>query len=470
MRLQSLEIKGFKSFGDKVCINFDKGVTAVVGPNGSGKSNVVDAMRWVLGEQKTRMLRSEKMENIIFNGTKNRNQANLAEVSLTFENTKNILSTDYSTITITRKLYRDGDSEYYLNNIQCRLKDVTDLFLDTGIGPDSYSIIELKMVDEILNDKHNTIRMLLEEASGISKYKIRKKQTLNKLEETDADLTRVNDLMFEIEKSLKTLEAQAKKAEKLNRIKEEYKSFSVAYALFTIRSFKLQFEALKQTEQQQQDLKISLATQIDTLEAALQQKKTDVLEKEKHLSLSQKLVNEKMLLVNTAESNKKAILEKLRTYTEQQKRIEQQNINDEKTIAELINAIAQLTIDEQTAQSQFDNMQETLAQYKADAELLRTQFTDSQTQLRDLNTQVYNTRQELNTLETKLAVNQTKFESLNNELLRLNEQKQISVTKLTHVDNDLNALIPQRTTLENDVKTYLQKKTTIRNHCKTTTR
>src|SRR5204863_2819678 len=123
MRLTSLEIKGFKSFGEKVTINFDKGVTSIVGPNGSGKSNVVDAMRWVLGEQKTRMLRSEKMENIIFNGTKTRNQANLAEVAITFENTKNILATEYSAITITRKLYRDGDSEYYLNNVQCRLKD-----------------------------------------------------------------------------------------------------------------------------------------------------------------------------------------------------------------------------------------------------------------------------------------------------------------------------------------------------------
>jgi len=166
MRLTSLEIKGFKSFGDKVTIHFDKGVTSIVGPNGSGKSNVVDSIRWVLGEQKTRMLRSEKMENIIFNGNKNRKPASLAEVSLSFENTKNILPTEYSTVTITRRLYRTGESEYLLNNVTCRLKDITDLFLDTGIGSDSYAIIELKMVDEILNDKHNAIKNLLEEAAG----------------------------------------------------------------------------------------------------------------------------------------------------------------------------------------------------------------------------------------------------------------------------------------------------------------
>jgi chromosome segregation protein len=147
MRLTTLEVKGFKSFGDKVTIHFAEGVTAVVGPNGSGKSNVVDAIRWVLGEQKTRMLRSEKMENIIFNGTKSRKPGNLAEVSLTFENNKGILPLEYNTVCIGRRLYRTGESEYLLNGVTCRLKDITDLFLDTGIGPDSYAIIELKMID-----------------------------------------------------------------------------------------------------------------------------------------------------------------------------------------------------------------------------------------------------------------------------------------------------------------------------------
>src|SRR6187551_1915023 len=210
MQLAKLEIKGFKSFADKIVINFDEGITGIVGPNGCGKSNVVDSIRWVLGEQKTSALRSEKMENIIFNGTSQRGAQQMAEVSLTINNTKNILPTEYSQITITRKLYRSGDSEYLLNGVTCRLKDITDLFLDTGIGSDSYAIIELKMIDEILNDKNNAIKLLFEEAAGISKYKIRKKQTYHKLEETDADLNRVNDLLFEIEKSLKQLESQAK--------------------------------------------------------------------------------------------------------------------------------------------------------------------------------------------------------------------------------------------------------------------
>ena len=181
MELKSLEIFGFKSFADRTKFIFDSGITGIVGPNGCGKSNIVDSIRWVLGEQKTRNLRSDKMENIIFNGTKYRRKANVAEVSLTFENTKNILPTEYSTITITRKLYRSGDSEYLINGVVCRLKDIFNLFMDTGVSSDSYAIIELKMVDELLNNKHNERMKFFEEAAGISKYKVRKRQTFKTL-------------------------------------------------------------------------------------------------------------------------------------------------------------------------------------------------------------------------------------------------------------------------------------------------
>src|SRR3546814_876841 len=253
MKLTSLEIKGFKSFGDKVIIHFDEGVTSIVGPNGCGKSNVVDAIRWVLGEQSTRMLRSEKMENVIFNGTSSRKPGNLAEVSLSFDNTRNILPTEFSQVTVTRKLYRTGDSEYRLNDVQCRLKDITDLFLDTGIGADSYSIIELKMIEEILNNKDNSRRTLFEEASGISKYKIRKKQTLNKLRDTESDLSRVEDLLFEIEKNLKTLENQAKKTQRYYRLKDQYKEVSLTLASFRIQGFRKSLDELQKQEEMQHD-------------------------------------------------------------------------------------------------------------------------------------------------------------------------------------------------------------------------
>src|ERR1700753_1749666 len=262
MQLTRLEVKGFKSFGDKITINFNEGITAIVGPNGCGKSNVVDAIRWVLVEQSTRMLRSEKMENIIFNGTKGRKAANLAEVSLTFDNTKNILPTEFSQVTVTRKLYRAGDSEYRLNDVQCRLKDITDLFLDTGIGADSYSIIELKMIDEIIANKEGSRRNLFEEASGISKYKLRKKQTFNKLKDTEADLERVEDLLFEIEKNLKTLENQAKKTERYYRIRDQYKSLSILLASFKIAHFSESLTRIEEKEQAQQVETSGFAAQI----------------------------------------------------------------------------------------------------------------------------------------------------------------------------------------------------------------
>ena len=247
MQLSRLEIKGFKSFGDKVTLQFDKGVSGIVGPNGCGKSNVVDAIRWVLGEQKTRNLRSDKMKNVIFNGSKNRKPVQLAEVTITFDNTRGLLPTAYSSVSITRRYYRTGDSEYLLNGVACRLKDITDLFLDTGIGPDSYAIIELRMVDELLNDKENARRLLFEEAAGVSKFRVRRRQTLKKLEETDADLTRVEDVLAELQRNLKSLERQAKVSQRFARLREEYRTVSMVFAR---RSIAHHSEALARLQQQ----------------------------------------------------------------------------------------------------------------------------------------------------------------------------------------------------------------------------
>ena len=280
MQLSKLEIRGFKSFGDKVMIHFDKGITGIVGPNGCGKSNVVDAIRWVLGEQKTRMLRSDKMESVIFNGTKNRKPLTMAEVSLTFENTKNLLPTEYTHVTITRRYYRSGESEYLLNGITCRLKDITNLFMDTGINSNSYAIIELKMIDELLNDKNNSRRELFEEAAGISKFKTRKKETLKKLGDTDADLDRVEDLLFEIEKNLKSLEKQARQATRYFEIKKDYKSASIALAKKGVYDHRDNLINLNKKLESENDQKVQLNAAIASKEALLENLKTDMINKE----------------------------------------------------------------------------------------------------------------------------------------------------------------------------------------------
>ncbi len=218
MYLSKLEIFGFKSFANKTNINFTKGITGIVGPNGCGKTNIVDAIRWVLGEQKSSTLRSDKMENVIFNGTKNRKPMGMSEVSLTLVNDKGILPTEYSEVTITRRIFRSGESEYLLNRNLCRLKDITNLFMDTGMGSNAYSVIELKMIETILSSKAEERRRLFEEAAGVNKYKLRRRLSLKKLDDVKADLTRVNDIVSEVEKTVRSLERQAKKADKYNQI------------------------------------------------------------------------------------------------------------------------------------------------------------------------------------------------------------------------------------------------------------
>ena len=373
MQLTRLEIKGFKSFGDKVTINFNEGVTAIVGPNGCGKSNVIDAMRWVLGEQSTKALRSEKMENIIFNGTKNRKQAQLAEVSLSFDNTKNILPTAYSQVTVTRKLYRNGDSEYRLNDVQCRLKDITDLFLDTGIGSDSYSIIELKMVDEIITNKEHSRRSLFEEASGISKYKLRKKQTFNKLKDTEADLERVEDLLFEIEKNLKTLENQARKAERYYKLKEQYRELSIQLATHRIAFFRTDLNVLETQEQNQQVARAAFSTKIDQTEAELQKLKLGSIHQEKNLSVQQKATNELVSKIRAYESEKKVKNEQMRFLQEKETRLASELEKDKNQLNHIKYNIKRLNEEVLTETAVFDRLDSDLKLLKLTLDTSREQ-------------------------------------------------------------------------------------------------
>jgi len=216
MYLSKLEIIGFKSFANRVNLTFDSGISAIVGPNGCGKTNIVDAIRWVLGEQRYSALRSDKMEDVIFNGTKTRKALGMAEASLVIENTKGILPSEYTQVTVGRRVYRSGESEYLLNKVPCRLKDILDLFMDTGMGADAYSVIELKMIETILSDKTDERRRLFEEAAGVTKYKHRRKAAYRKLESVQDDLVRVNDIVTEVQKAVSTLERQAKRAGQFN--------------------------------------------------------------------------------------------------------------------------------------------------------------------------------------------------------------------------------------------------------------
>lgn len=232
MYLSKLEIYGFKSFAHKVLFKFSDGVAAIVGPNGCGKSNVVDAIRWVLGEQKTSVLRSEQMENVIFNGSKARKALGFAEVTMTIQNNKKILPSEYTEVTISRRLFRNGESQYFINKSKSRLKDIISLFMDTGMGADSYSVIELKMVEAILSGKIDERRHLFEEAAGVNKYKLRRKEAGKKLESVQTDLVRVEDIRKEVEKNVGSLSRQASKTKKYNKLLDELKQLETQQFAF----------------------------------------------------------------------------------------------------------------------------------------------------------------------------------------------------------------------------------------------
>ena len=316
MRLNKIEIKGFKSFGDKTIINFNSGVTGIVGPNGCGKSNIVDAIRWVLGEQKTSLLRSDKMENVIFNGSKSRKKLQLAEVSISFDNTKNLIPTEYSNVSVTRKYFRSGDSEYLLNDVKCRLKDITNLFLDTGISSNNYAIIELSMVDNILNDKDNSRLSLFEEAAGISKFRKRKKETFNKIKLTEADLDRVDDLIYEIEKNLRSLKRQANQTEKYYTYKDEYKNLSINVALLTSKETLSSLDSNKKKLSVLEDENIKVSTDLAKKNSSLEAAKSSLIPHEKKLSKIQNELNQILDKIRKHEESKRIKSEKYKLVNE----------------------------------------------------------------------------------------------------------------------------------------------------------
>jgi chromosome segregation protein len=489
MQLSKLEIRGFKSFGDKVTIHFEEGVTGIVGPNGCGKSNVVDAIRWVLGEQSTKSLRSDKMENIIFNGTKNRKPLQMAEVSLTFKNSpksvnkREVVSEDtdngignkdsslrdntqkmdsnpafqgveaqiigentnngeggesqppttnnqqpttrnnkpetlnqYTEISVTRRFYRTGDGEYLLNGVPCRLKDITNLFLDTGIGADSYAIIELKMVDEILNDTHGERRSLFEEAAGISKFKVRKKETMKKLGEADADLERVEDLLFEIDKNLKTLEKQAKQAERYFKTKEEYKNLSIELAKKVVFQQRDKLVSLNQQVTQEQDKKLAIQTQIETKEAEIEALQLDILNKEKLFSARQKTLNEHINRIRQYESEKKIKSERLKYLEDRKQNLENQQRTEKDNVEKVQQQIQQIAQEEKSVNRQLAEAELLLTNLKADYDKQKQHVQQLQNEVGELNRQIKSKQENVFQVKKNLEIKQMQYNSLRIDL------------------------------------------------------
>lgn len=445
MRLKSLEIKGFKSFANETILHFNADVTGVVGPNGSGKSNVVDAIRWVLGEQKSSQLRLDKMASIIFNGTKKRKEGQMAQVTLTFDNTKNVLPTDYSTVSISRILYRSGDSEYRLNGVTCRLKDITSLFLDTGIGPDSYAIIALNMVEDMLSDREQARRKMFEQAAGVSKYKARKHETQQKLEATAADLDRVEDLLFEIEDQLKKLEKQAERARKFYELKDEYKKLSVELAVQNLARHKKSYKELESQIAQEEDNYRSTEAMTRLLEADTEAKRKSHIDKETSLSEQQQEVNRLTGRIRGKENEKNMLAQKHSFVTNDLRRLEDQ--------------ISNSTLQLHTVEGEIEGYQTDL-NYERNVE---TELEDALTTAQKLLEKV---RSDHSLLKGNLDEFVKEQQSLEREVVELEKTKAIQTNQIENLRRDVERTMSDIATRREEMK-VLEKNLSTQNAAET---
>ncbi len=452
MRLKSLEIKGFKSFADKTVLNFDEGITGVIGPNGCGKSNIIDSIRWVIGEHKISNLRSENLESLVFNGSKTRNASGLAEVSLTFENTKNLLPTEFNTVTVTRKYYKSGESEYRLNDVACRLKDIHNLFMDTGVSTDSYAIIELGMVDDIIKDKENSRRKMLEQAAGITIYKTRKKEAKLKLDATEQDLARIEDLLFEINNQLKSLENQAKKAEKFFEIKKEYKEVSIELAKAALEGFNITYRDLNAQQQQEVDKRIELEVAIAGEDAALEQEKLAFVEKEKALQQMQHAYNEMLDKVRSKENEKNLSSQKVQYLKETKASLDEflkkasgQLLGLQESISFTGNQIGE-------EEQKITELEEKVEDLKEAVEEKRRVFDDKRSAIDLLRKE--NQAIQLNRFdaEKKVAVADTSIQNLQRTILQLGEEQKTRAAQLQTLEAEKTAKEAELETKKTDLQ------------------
>ncbi len=422
MYISELSLQGFKSFAHKTKVSFDSGITSIVGPNGCGKSNIVDALRWVLGEQRPSLLRSSAMSNVIFNGTAKKKALGMAEVSLTFVNDKGLLPIEYSEVTITRRLYRSGDSEYLINNTSCRLKDIMELFMDTGMGSDAYSVIELKMVEEILNDKNNDRRRLFEEAAGVTRYKDQRKRTLRKLEETRKDLQRVDDLLIELRKKARSLEIQAEKAEKAKTYKVELENLDKALTLYDFNKIKVELEPLQDRIENAEKERKEINAGIEELEGNDEKARKELLDKEKQQSEEQRHVSQLHNAIREADTTLRITSEKIenekKVISGYSKDIEQGEVDLKELMDMLSNSKSKL----ESFDDELTNSSRILEESKKQYSQIQQQYNKERHELYELELQLSAANNELGTLQTQRIKIESRLENTEGDLERINDE------------------------------------------------
>ncbi|MBN1542001.1 chromosome segregation protein SMC [candidate division KSB1 bacterium] len=423
MYLSELTIVGFKSFAKKVNVVFHDGITGIVGPNGCGKSNVVDAIRWVMGEQRSGVLRSERMENVIFNGSASAKPVGMAEVSLRLENTKNLLPVDYTEVQITRRLFRSGESQYLINGNQVRLKDILDLFMDTGLGPGTYSVIELPQVERILNGKDDERRKIFEEAAGITKYKLRLKATFRKLEATEKDLLRIEDIMSEVEKSVRSLRRQVSRAERYQEMTRELKEIEIKLATFEYTRIIGELEPLATKLGLVQDEREQASGALALADADYEAKRARLLDLERQIAEEQKVNN---ILEKEIQKYDERILvnkERLRSLEENRSRYGV----EEKTFGARLSA---LTSDLQEAELKNTKAEKRLEEKRSEYELrntafqeIKSRYDDSRRQAKEMEIEILRITEEVSRKQNEGERLKANEENLSSRLAELDTEE-----------------------------------------------
>jgi chromosome segregation protein len=394
MYLSKLELQGFKSFADETTLTFDPGVTTIVGPNGCGKSNIVDAIRWVIGEQRPTVLRSEKMENLIFNGTADRKPLGMAEVALTIENTDGVLPTEYSEVTIGRRLFRDGTSKYLMNGTQCRLKDIRDLFMDTGMAADAYSVIELKMVDELVSGSTEDRRRMFEEAAGITRYKKRRRQALRKLDNTQSDLERIRDLTDEISAQVDRLETQAEKAQRYNEAQERLERLELVLSQLEYDRLAERQSTLEETRDAQAAQAAALADDEEDTEARLEALRATLEEQEETVQERRAALQEHRTTLRDLEADQRLQRERLSRARSDREEATAAQAQDREERDERADEVQRLEGALEQARPALADAEEALEEARAERDAAKEEAEERREQVRHLRTEADDADQE----------------------------------------------------------------------------
>jgi chromosome segregation protein len=428
--LKRLDVVGFKSFAERIGVDFVQGVTAVVGPNGSGKSNITDAIRWVLGEQSAKSLRGAKMEDIIFAGSDSRKPLNFAEVTLTLDNEDHGLPIEYNEVSVTRRVYRSGESEFLINKQACRLKDIVDLFMDSGLGREAFSIISQGKVEEILNSKPEERRTIFEEAAGVLKYKNRKKKAENKLADTQENLNRVSDILHELEGQVEPLKIQASIAKDYLQQKEELEKIEVAVTVYEIEELHLKWEKLKKQLEEHKTDEMQLSATLQAKEAKIEAARDQVSALDESISDLQNVLLHASEELEKLEGRKEVLKERKKNAVQNKDQLE-------KTIEELTFKVEQLTEDK-------TKQELTTATLEKEANEIQALLKEKQSQLKLLSENL-----------------EEKIESLKSDYIELLNQQASSKNELHYIDEQLRQQKGRNERLEEENEKFVAERNRI---------